>query len=52
MTRALGTVISADKASLAELETILGTEDLYMLLEIVVVDNANQRLANKVNRTD
>ncbi|OIQ97218.1 hypothetical protein GALL_207720 [mine drainage metagenome] len=40
--RALAAVISARLATLAELETRLGAEDLYDLLEILAVDAHNR----------
>lgn len=43
----IGIVISSGKATLAELDTILGAEDLYDLLEIIAVDAHNQRMAMK-----
>lgn len=36
-------VISSRLATLAELGSVLGTEDLYALLEIIAVDRYNQR---------
>jgi hypothetical protein len=39
----IGAVISSRLASMAELDTVLGAEDLYTLLEILVVDNYNSR---------
>ena len=44
--RAIGAVISAGRASLRELDTVYGVADLYLLLEIVMIDAANQRIAN------
>jgi len=38
-------VVSSGKASLAELDTVLGAGDLYDLLEIVVIDAHNARQA-------
>jgi hypothetical protein len=38
-------VVSSRLATLAELDTVLGAEDLYMLLEIISVDAHNQRIA-------
>jgi hypothetical protein len=32
---------------LHELDTVYGAEDLYLLIEIVAVDDHNQRIANK-----
>jgi hypothetical protein len=40
-------VISSKLATLHELQTVYGVEDLYNLLEIVAVDNYNQMLASK-----
>ena len=42
----IGTVISKRLATLAELDSVLGTEDLYNLLEIAMVDSYNARIAN------
>jgi hypothetical protein len=38
-----GAVISAGKATLHELQTVYGTEDLYNLVEIIMVDTYNRR---------
>lgn len=40
-------MISSKLATLHELQTVYGVEDLYNLLEIVAVDNYNQMLASK-----
>jgi hypothetical protein len=40
-------VISAQHATLHELDTVYGVADLYRLAEVIRVDNFNQRLANK-----
>jgi hypothetical protein len=47
VSRSIGTVISSRLATLTELDSVLGTEDLYNLLEIQTVDSYNQYLANK-----
>lgn len=47
MPRTLGTVISAGRATLHELETVYGMEDVYDMLEIIMVDAHNQRILNK-----
>mgnify|MGYP001104607550 CR=1 FL=1 len=47
MPRTLGIVISAGKATLHELETVYGIEDVYDMLEIIMVDAHNQRILNK-----
>jgi hypothetical protein len=39
-------VISARLATLTELDTVYGTEDLYLLLEVLTVDAHNTRVAN------
>lgn len=36
-------MINAGRASLIELQTVYGLEDVYLLLEAVIVDNENQR---------
>ena len=38
--------MSSRLATLIELDTVYGAEDLYALLEIVAVDRYNQTLAN------
>lgn len=38
--------MSSRLATLFELDTVYGSEDLYALLEIVAVDRHNQALAN------
>ena len=42
--KAVGAVISARLATLHELQTIYGTEDLYDMVEIVMVDSHNRSL--------
>jgi hypothetical protein len=48
--KTIGTVISAGRASLVELDTVLGVEDMYDLLEIISVDMYNQYIVNKQAR--
>lgn len=43
MPRVIGTVVSADKATLIELQSIYGVKDAYDLLEVILVDATNQR---------
>lgn len=43
----IGAVISARLATMAELETVLGMEDVYDLLEIIAVDAHNKRIAQQ-----
>ena len=38
-----GVLISRKLATLHELDTIYGTEDVYDMLEIIAVDNANSQ---------
>lgn len=40
-------MISARLATLNELQTTLGVQDLYDLLEVIAVDRANQLLATR-----
>ena len=47
MPSSIASVISHKMASYAELDTVLGTEDLYVLLEIIAVDAYNQQVARK-----
>lgn len=39
--------MSAKMASLYELQTVYGIEDVYNMLEVLNVDNHNQEVANK-----
>ncbi len=45
----IGMIVSSGKATLAELQTIYGVEDLYNLIEIMNVDAHNQRVIAKMN---
>lgn len=45
----IATVVSCRLATLHELDTVYGIEDLYCLLEINTVDNHNQMVVNKQN---
>ena len=45
--RAIGAVVSSRLATLADLNSTLGTEDVYDLLEILTVDSHNERLLAK-----
>lgn len=40
----IGVIVSKGLATLNELQTVYGAEDLYNLIEIVAVDNHNQNL--------
>lgn len=39
-------MISADKATLHECETVYSVEDVYLMLEIVAIDAHNRRVAD------
>ena len=45
-------MISAGKATLHELSTVYGTEDLYLMLEIIVVDAINRRRMSKQQQSE
>lgn len=47
MSRPISSVITSGFASLYELDTVIGTEDLFDLLELIAVNNHNQNLMNK-----
>lgn len=40
-------VVSRKYASLHELSTVYGAEDLYDMMEIIVVDSFNERIMNE-----
>jgi hypothetical protein len=44
----IGAVISRRLATLHELETVYGTQDLYDLMEIIAVDDYNQGVMNAI----
>lgn len=50
VSRTIGAVVSSRLASLAELQTIYGSEDLADMIEILAVDAANQRLVMQQNK--
>ncbi len=43
----IGAAVSSGKATLHELDTVLGLQDLHDLLEIAAVDAHNRRLMSK-----
>jgi hypothetical protein len=45
--RSVGAVISRGKATLLELQTYYGAEDLYNMLEVIAVDAHNERVLSK-----
>ncbi|EBZ4428268.1 transcription elongation factor GreA [Salmonella enterica subsp. enterica serovar Derby] len=46
--RTIATVISSGKASKAELDSVLGVQDLWDLLEIIQVDAHNERVMQEI----
>ncbi|NBD02183.1 transcription elongation factor GreA [Burkholderia thailandensis] len=48
--RSIGAVVSRRLATLVELQTVLGQDDLHDLLEIIVVDSHNERVAAEDRR--
>jgi hypothetical protein len=46
----IGAAISMGKATLHELDTVYGLEDLYDMLEVAAIDAHNQRLLTDANR--
>nr|WP_149572874.1 transglycosylase [Serratia liquefaciens] len=44
--KTIGAVVSSGKASLHELDTVYGLEDLWRLLEVITVDNYNAKILN------
>ena len=49
MPSTIGMVVSSRLATLHELGTVYGQEDLWDLLEIAMVDNHNAGVMNKAN---
>jgi hypothetical protein len=47
--RAIGAVCSGHPEMMHQLDTVLGTEDMYDLIEIMVVDASNRHEAAKDN---
>lgn len=48
----LGALVSAERASMIELQTVYGLEDAYDLLEILVVDRHNEKVMRKNSGND
>lgn len=46
MPQVIGTVVSRRLATLHELETVYGSQDLYDLMDIIAVDDYNQGVIN------
>ena len=47
MPRAIGVVVSRRLATLHELQTVYGLADLHDMLEIILVDSHNERIATE-----
>jgi hypothetical protein len=45
--RSIGAIVSRRLATLHELQTVYGAEDLYDLLEVIAVDAHNERVLSK-----
>ncbi|OMQ49987.1 transcription elongation factor GreA [Burkholderia pseudomallei] len=45
--RTIGAVVSRRLATLHELQTVYGQDDLHDLLEIILVDSHNERIATE-----
>jgi hypothetical protein len=45
--RPIGILLSRGKATLHELDTVYGVEDMYDMLEVVTIDAYNERIANQ-----
>lgn len=46
----IGALISKDPALLVQLTTTLGLEDLYDLIEVMAIDNYNDRVVERFNK--
>ena len=46
----MGTIISNKPELVGPLNTVLGTEDLHDIIEVIIVDAHNQQVANKKNK--
>jgi len=45
--KTIATVVSSKLATLYELDSVYGVEDMWRLLEIITVDNYNRMVVNK-----
>ncbi|MDN7913678.1 transcription elongation factor GreA [Burkholderia cepacia] len=50
MPRSIGAVLSRRFATLHELNTVYGQDDLHDLLEVIIVDSHNERIAAEAER--
>jgi len=49
--RTIATIVSSKLATLHELDTVYGVEDLWRLLEVNTVDNYNQMVINRAQES-
>ncbi|MBN1085636.1 transglycosylase [Erwinia aphidicola] len=49
--RTIATIVSSKLATLHELDTVYGVEDLWRLLEVNTVDNYNQMVINRAEES-
>ncbi|WP_227874070.1 transcription elongation factor GreA [Cupriavidus metallidurans] len=47
MPRNIGAVLSQRRATLHELQSVYGQEDLHDLLEVIIVDGYNERVTSE-----
>lgn len=47
----VGMIVSSGRATLHELQSVYGVEDLYNLAEVIVVDNHNHSVVAKANQS-
>ena len=50
MSISVGFVVSQKLATMHDLDTVYGVEDMYDLLEIAIVDNYNKAISQNGNR--
>lgn len=48
----IGLVVSTRRATLAELDSVYGLEDLENLIEVILVDNHNAKIAARRRRRE
>ena len=48
--RTIGMVVSHKMATLNELQTVYGLEDVYDMIEVILVDNHNQQVIERAAR--
>lgn len=47
MPAVIGVIVSSGRATLHELDSVYSLEDGYLLLDVILVDAHNQRMADK-----